>query len=137
LDAFYGWLKRIRPQVPPKSKFGEAIQYCLNHWDGLNAYLLDGRLEIDNSRSERSIKSFVMGRKSWLFSNTPKGAQSSAIIYSVIESAKENHLKPMQYLIWLFEQMPNAAIDDVKVLDRFLPWSDAIPDSCRMPSPKA
>ena len=137
LDEFYGWLKRIRPQVPPRSKFGEAIQYCLNHWDGLNAYLLDGRLEIDNSRSERSIKSFVMGRKSWLFSNTPKGAHSSAIIYSIIESAKENHLKPMQYLIWLFEQMPNAAIDDVKVLDRFLPWSDAIPDTCRMPSPIA
>jgi hypothetical protein len=137
LDAFYGWLKRIRPQVPPRSKFGEAIQYCLNHWDGLNAYLLDGRLEIDNSRSERSIKPFVMGRKAWLFSNTPKGAHSSAIIYSIIESAKENHLKPMQYLIWLFEQMPNADIDDVKMLDRFLPWSDAIPDTCRMPSPIA
>ncbi len=137
LDEFHGWLKRMRPQVPPKSKFGEAIQYCLNHWDGLTAYLKDGRLEIDNSRSERSIKPFVMGRKAWLFANTPKGAESSALMYSIIESAKENHLKPMQYLIWLFEQLPNADIDDVKVLDRFLPWSDAIPDACRMPSTTA
>lgn len=134
LDEFHGWLKRMRPQVPPKSTFGQAILYCLNHWDGLTAYLLDGRLEIDNSRSERSIKPFVIGRKSWLFSNTPKGAQSSAIIYSIIESAKENRLKPMPYLIWLFEQMPNADLHVIKVLDRFLPWSDAIPDSCRMPS---
>ena len=136
LDAFHDWLRRIRPQVPPKSKFGQAILYCLNHWDGLCAYLQDGRLEIDNSRSERSIKSFVMGRRAWMFSNTPKGAQSSAIIYSIVESAKENHLKPMPYLIWLFEQMPNVAIDDVKVLDSFLPWSDTVPDGCRMPSPK-
>ena len=58
-------------------------------------------------------------------------------MYSIIESAKENHLKPMQYLIWLFEQLPNADIDDVKVLDRFLPWSDVIPNACRMPSTTA
>lgn len=132
LDEFYVWLKRMRPQVPPKSIFGKAITYCLNHWQGLNAYLLDGRLDIDNSKSERSIKSFVMGRKSWLFSNTPRGALSSAITYSIIESAKENQLKPMQYLIWLFKQMPNADIADVKVLDSFLPWSDEIPQECRM-----
>ncbi len=136
LDEFYLWLKRMRPQVPPKSKFGQAITYCLNHWQDLGGYLCDGRLDIDNSNSERSIKSFVMGRKSWLFSNTPRGAQSSATIYSIIESAKDNQLKPMQYLIWLFQQMPNADIDDVNVLDSFLPWSDQIPQDCKMLSLK-
>jgi transposase len=132
LDEFYLWLKRMRPQVPPKSKFGQAIKYCLNHWQGLNAYLLDGRLAIDNSISERSIKNFVMGRRSWLFSATPKGAQSSAIIYSIIESAKENQLKPMPYLIWLFNQMPNTDLNDVNVLDSFMPWSDQVPQACKM-----
>lgn len=133
LDEFHTWLKEMRPKVPPKSKFGEAINYCLNHWDSLIGYLLDGRLEIDNNRSERSIKPFVLGRKAWLFSNTPKGARSSAIIYSIVESAKENRLKPFNYLIWLLECLPNVNIDDVKVLDGFLPWSVSVPLSCRMP----
>ena len=134
LDEFRTWLREMRPKVPPKSKFGEAINYCLNHWEGLNTYLLDGRLEIDSNRAERSIKPFVMGRKAWLFSNTPVGAASSATIYSIVESAKENQLKPFDYLIWLLEHLPNADLADVKVLDGFLPWSDSVPLSCRMPS---
>ena len=107
----------------------------MNNWVGLNGYLLDGRLEIDNNRSERSIKSFIIGRKAWLFSNTPKGAQSSAMIYSMVESDKENRLKPFNYLIWLLESLPNVDIANVKVLDTFLPWSDSVPQDCRMPSP--
>jgi len=81
------------------------------------------RLEMDNNSAERAIKPFVMGRKAWLFSNTPKGAESSAILYSIVKTAKGNRLKPYPYLVWLFEQMPNAHITDVKVLDRFLFFS--------------
>ena len=77
----------------PKSKLGEAITYSLNQWDKLTAFLAAGRLEIDNNRSERAIKPFVIGRKNWLFANTPRGAKTSATIYSVIETAKENRLK--------------------------------------------
>ena len=137
LAEFHAWLKKMRPKVPPKSKFGEAIKYCLNHWDGLNGYLLDGRLEIDNNRSERSIKSFVLGRKAWLFSNTPRGAMSSAMIYSIVESARESRLKPFDYLIWLLENLPNVDMDDIKVLDSFMPWADSVPMSCRMPVPQS
>ena len=94
--------------------------------------MLDGRLEIDNNRSERSIKPFVIGRKNWLFSNTPKGAIASATIYSIVETAKENRLKPFEYLKYLFEQLPNLEIKDQNAVDTLLPWSALLPDYCRM-----
>lgn len=133
LDEFHTWLKRQRQQTLPKSAFGQAITYCINQWDVLNSFLLDGRLEIDNNRAERSIKPFVIGRKNWLFSNTPRGAKASAIIYSIIETAKENHLKPYDYLIYLFEQLPNFDKGGDTVIDSLLPWSNTLPDNCRMP----
>lgn len=83
LDAFLALLNKQSSQVFPKSAFGQAIHYCLGQWDKLEAFLRDGRLEIDNNRSERSIKPFVIGCKNWLFANTPRGAQASAIIYSL------------------------------------------------------
>jgi len=72
----------------PKSAFGQAIGYSLKQWQKLNAFFADGRLEIDNNRAERSIKLFVIGRKNWLFANTPRGAKASATIYSIVETAK-------------------------------------------------
>ena len=133
LDEFYIWLKKQKQQTLPKSAFGQAITYCLNQWDGLNSFLLDGRLEIDNNRAERSIKPFVIGRKNWLFTNTPRGARGSAIIYSIIETAKENNLKPYNYLVYLFEQLPNIDTVDQAAIDSLLPWSDTLPEECRMP----
>ena len=133
LDEFHLWLKAMQPHVPPKSLFGKAINYCLNQWEGLNNFLLDGRLDIDNNYSERIIKGYAVGRKNWLFCNTQRGADSSAVIYSIVETAKANNLKPMQYLTWLFNQLPNCDITDVNVLDSFLPWSSQIPQECKMP----
>lgn len=112
LEAFSAWLHQMKDQVLPKSTFGQAVQYCLNQWESLTNYLKDGRLEIDNNRSERSIKPFVIGRKNWLFSNTPRGAKASAIIYSIIETAKENNLNPYNYLTYLFERLPNIDLKD-------------------------
>lgn len=127
VDNFREWLRYQRPRVLPRSPLGSAIQYCLNQWEKLTAFLLDGRLELDNNRSERSIKPFVIGRKNWLFSNTPKGAASSAIIYSIVETAKENGLNPFKYLKYLFDNLPNANISDNKVIDEFMPWSETCP----------
>lgn len=101
VEAFLAWLKFHAPKVLPKSTFGQAISYCRNQWDKPVVFLEDGRLELDNNRGERSIKPFVIGRKNWLFSNTPKGAKASAIIYSIVESAKENNLSPYAYLKYL------------------------------------
>jgi len=115
----------------PKSTFGKAVTYCWNQWAKLLVYLEDGRLEIDNNRAERSIKPFVIGRKNWLFANTPKGATASAIIYSIIESAKENNLNPYAYLTHLFEQLPNITTDQLEAL---LPHSATLPDGCRVPA---
>lgn len=124
------WLKTQEQKVLPKSTLGQAITYCLNQWDKLVAFLEDGRLEIDNNRSERSIKPFVIGRKNWLFSNTPKGARTSAVIYSIVETAKENGLNPYYYLRYLFEKLPNIDLTDLDALDKLLPWSTTLPIIC-------
>ena len=132
LDAFRSWLKNQAPRVLPKSALGQAIKYCLNQWDKLEAFLQDGRLELDNNRSERSIKPFVIGRKNWLFTNTPRGARASAVIYSIVETAKENNLNPLAYLTYLFEQLPNIDTKDPGELDKLLPWSATLPIACRV-----
>lgn len=106
LDAFLAWLKQQKSRTLPKSATGKAIAYGLNQWDKLMGFMKDGRLEIDNNRSERAIKTFVIGRKNRLFANTARGAKASAAIYSVMETAKENGLNPFQYLQYLFEQLP-------------------------------
>lgn len=94
--------------------------------------MLDGRLELDNNRSERSINPFVIGRKAWLFSNTARGATSSAIIYSVVETAKENGLNPFTYIKHLLEMLPNMGIEDKDEMDSVLPWSTTLPDVCKV-----
>ena len=99
LDALLAWANDLIPRTAPKSALGKALHYLKEQWPYLVRYLEDGRLELSNNRAERSIKPFVMGRKGWLFSNTPAGAQASAVIYSLIETAKENVLDPYRYLL--------------------------------------
>lgn len=133
LEAFLAWLHKTKEESLPQSHLGKAIQYCLNQWTPLNAFLLDGRLEIDNNRSERSIKPFVISRRDFLFCITPRGARASAVTFSLTESAKENDLKPFEYLEYLLKELPNASTDD---LDKFMPWSQSIPQHCRTPKRK-
>ena len=132
LDEFYIWLKHQRPRITPKSTTGKAVNYCLNQWDKLCNYLLDGRLYCDNNISERSIKGFVISRKNFLFCNTPNGATSSAMIYSIIETSKANKLKPFEYLTYLLKMLPNVNVKDQSVLDSLMPWSLELPESCRL-----
>jgi transposase len=133
VDAFSAWLRKQKSRVLPKSTLGLAITYCLNQKEKLEAFLKDGRLELDNNRSERSIKPFVIGRKNWLFSNTVRGAKASATIYSIIETAKENGLNPFPYLTYIFEALPQLLDpNDPEALDKFLPWSASIPQDCKM-----
>jgi transposase len=133
LDIYYAWLRQQKSRTMPKSLIGQAIAYSLNQWEKLTAFLKDGRLEIDNNRSERSIKPFVIGRKNWLFANTPRGATASAAIYSVIETAKENGLHPFRYLMYLFEELPQLAnLKEPQVLEPYMPWSSSLPEACRL-----
>lgn len=132
LDDFLVWIKYHIPKALPKSTFGTALNYCKNQWHKLTRFLKDGRLELDNNRSERAIRPFVIGRKNWIFSNTPKGAKASAIIYSVVETAKENNLKPFEYFKFILEKLSNIDIDDEFEIENLLPWSDNIPNYCKI-----
>lgn len=134
LDKLRVWLDDMEAKVLPKSALGAAVTYCRNQWSKLTVFLQDGRLEIDNNRSERAIKPFVIGRKNWLFANSARGAHSSAVIYSLVETAKENGLAPFPYLTYLFEQLPNLPLKDPEALDQLLPWSETIQAKFRVPA---
>jgi len=123
VEEFRKWLGDVMAAILPKSLFGVAVKYALNQWEKLVRFLEDGRIEISNNRAERSIKPFVIGRKNWLFANTPKGAHASAIIYSIVETAKENLLDPYAYLTHLFEKLPNMDCNSIEALDQLLPWN--------------
>ena len=129
LDALLVWANELMPKTAPKSVLGKALHYLLAQWPYLMCYLEDGRLELSNNRAERSIKPFVMGRKNFLFANTPGGAQSSAVIYSLIETAKENGLDPYRYLLWILRTAPKLARSDADWPARLLPAM--APAECR------
>ena len=121
LDALLLWANDMQAKTAPKSALGRAIHYLLEQWPYLTRYLEDGRLELSNNRAERSIKPFVMGRKNWLFANTPGGAQASAMIYSLIETAKENKLDPYKYLLWVLQSAPGLSQADEFWAEKLLP----------------
>lgn len=127
-DAFFGWVEGLG--ALPKSPLGKPVTYTLSQQKYLENVFLDGRAEISNNRCERSVKRFVMGRKAWLFSNTPGGAVASSIMYSIIETAKENGLHPYYYMKYLLEVLPSSTTENV---DDFLPWSQNLPMDCRVP----
>jgi transposase len=106
LNRIYDWLVKHQPQVLPKSLLGQAISYALNHWKALNVYVEDGRLEIDNNRSERCIKGIVLGRKNYLFMGGVKGGKAAAVIYSLIETCKQNDVDPVAYLADVLARVP-------------------------------
>ena len=126
-EAFFAWAETVN--VPPKLTISRAITYLLNQRQWLMNVFLDGRLELSNNRAERSIKPFVMGRKNWLFCNSVSGANASAVAFSIIETAKENNLKPFEYLNFLLETLPNAT---TSALDNLLPWIKDLPSEIRM-----
>ena len=130
------WLKIKEKETLPKSSLGRAIKYCLNQWGKLEVFMLDGRLEISNNKTERAIKPFVIGRKNFLFSKSPRGATASAITYSIIERLKANNLNPFYYLEYLFEKLPNINPENLEELDQLLPWSGLIPEICKIPNKK-
>jgi len=127
-DDFFDWAGSIH--ALPKSLLGEAVHYALSQRKYLENVYLDGRLELSNNAAERALRPFVQGRKQWLFSNTPNGAESSSIYYSLIETAKENKLNPFQYIKYLLENLPTAKTSELETL---LPWSESLPEVCRVP----
>jgi transposase len=111
LEEFKAWMDKRVEQIPPKSLLGKAFSYALSNWPRLIRYLEDGRLKPDNNAAENAIRPFVIGRKNWLFAGHPKGANASATLYSLIETAKACGLEPYRYLRFLFERIPYASTE--------------------------
>ena len=127
LDALLAWANTRT--AAPKSSLGKALSYLKEQWLYLLNYLKDGRLELSNNRAERSIKPFVIDRKNFLFANTPSGAKSSAVIFSLIQTASENGLDPYRYLTWLVSSAAVMDLTQPVVVRSLLPWN--APASCK------
>lgn len=132
LEAFFEWLHTLEDAVDRSSKIGEAVLYTLNQETYLKRYLEDGHLSIDNSAAERALKNFAIARRNWLFSKSIRGAQASATVYSITETALLNGLKPYNYLSYVLEKMKDlGAFPEKEEMIELLPWSSSLPEDCR------
>lgn len=121
------WLDASLLKAPPKSLIGKAMHYVNHNWEKLNRYLEDGIIPIDNNATENAIRPFVVGRKNWLFSDTPKGAHANANLYTLIETVKGHGIEPYAYLRQVFEKLPQmTTVDEMETL---LPWNLKTPDT--------
>jgi transposase len=115
------WLEKSLPQVPPKTAIGKALGYLHGQWPKLTVFLTDGQVPLDNNPAENAIRPFVIGRKNWLFSHTPRGAHASGALYSLLETAKANGLEPHAYLLDVLTRLPACQSDDT--VRALLPWN--------------
>lgn len=124
IDEFWDWIYKTAPIVLPKTKLGKAIAYAINQKPYMENYLEDGRCAISNNAAENAIRPFTVGRKNWLFCDTVKGANASAAIYSIVETAKANHINVRKYLERIFEVMPTEDWrNNPDVIEGLMPWS--------------
>lgn len=132
VEAFFAWVKANEGKVPKKSETGKGFTYCLNQEKYLKVFLEDPAIPLDNNYAETALCSFCVGKNNWHVIDTINGAESSAIAYSLAESAKANNLKPYDYFRYVLEEIPKH-MDDVSLdfLNDLLPWSEALPQTCR------
>ncbi len=131
MDKLKAWLDRQQSLVPPQSLLGKAITYGQNQWKYLVRYLDSGVLDIDNNAAERAIKPFVIGRKNWLFAQSVKGARASAVLYSMIETAKANGLEPYAWLRHVLTELPQ--LEKGVSVDHLLPMN-LTPEAIKIPA---
>lgn len=133
VDSYFAWAKSIQ-QNPndASSKTIRGINYSINQEPYLRRFLEDGMIPLDNNAAERSVKNFCVGKHSWHVIDSKNGAETSAILYSIAETAKANDLKPFEYFKFLLEQILIHQDDaPADYMDDIVPWSDKLPDSCR------
>ena len=132
VDAYFAWAKQNVLAVTPKSKTANGLTYSINQEKYLRTFLEDGEVPMDNNSAEQSIRPFCVGKKNWVMIDTIAGAEASAIIYSIAETAKANNLKPYNYFEYLLTEIPKHMDDhDVSFCEDLLPWSDKLPPECR------
>lgn len=130
LEVFWCWLDSLN--TLKGSALGKAVTYAKNQKPYMENYLLDGRCSLSNNAAENAIRPSTVGRKNWLFADTPKGASASAIVYSLVETAKANGLNVNKYLEYVLQFM--SAIDwrnNPEFLDEIMPWDAGVQKRCR------
>ena len=136
LEEYFAWLKTLDPEKG--SKLEEAVRYSLNQKQQLSAFIDNGEIPISNNLAENAIRPFALGRKNWLFCDTTKGAESSAIVYSLVESAKANGIEPFAYLQHVLVNMPylgkSLSHED---LESLMPWAPDIQQDYKIPNSDA
>lgn len=137
LEAFWSWVEATSNLYTTNEKLTTALTYTKNQRRYLETFLEDGRIPLSNNRVESHIKPFCNARKSWLFADSPKGAVASAIVYSIVETAKANDLNTYEYLKYLLTNIPNLDIHNhPERLEHYLPWSKQLPQECRLADSK-
>lgn len=136
VEEFFAWIRKVQADrtVLPKGETAKGIAYCLNQEEYLRVFLSDGEVPIDNLASERALRTFTIGRKNWMTINTVRGAQASAMIYSISETARANDLNVYYYVKHLLEglleiELADGSIDE-KELEQLMPWSKELPAEC-------
>ena len=139
VEDFFAWAKQQAAEcaVPPKSRTGQGLNFVIHQEKYLKVFLTDGDIPIDNSASERAIRTSCIGKKNWMFHNTAKGAGASTLVYSISETAKLNNLRPYYYFRHILTELPKYCdekgnIDPAK-LDHLMPWAEELPEECRKP----
>ena len=136
VEEYFAWVKQVLADKTalPKGKAAQGLQYSINQEEYLKVFLTDGEVPIDNSASERALRNFTVGRKNWVTINTVRGAQASAIIYSITETARANDLNVYYYIKYLLSGLPSL-IDkkgniEKSMLEPLMPWSKTLPADC-------
>ena len=136
VEEYFAWIKEVFRQgmVLPKSETAKGLAYSINQEEYLKVFLTDGEVPIDDSASERALRNFTIGRKNWMTINTVRGAQASAVIYSITETARANGLNVYYYIKYLLEQLVTLVDEQGNIeqseLEPLMPWSKSLPVDC-------
>lgn len=136
LEEYFAWLSTVHPEKG--SKLEEAVRYSISQKQKLCAFLDNGEVPISNNLAENAIRPFTLGRMNWLFCDTPKGADASAVVYSLVESAKANGIEPFAYLQHVLVQLPYLGkTQSHGELESLMPWASYIQQNFKMKNSNA
>ena len=131
VDAYFAWVKHKYTQVTHNSNIGKALAYSIHQEPYLRTFLTDGDVPMDNNYAEQAIRPFTIGRKNFVLIDSSNGARASAMIYSLVETAKANHLNVYEYFELLLTEIPKHMNDtNLSFLDKLLPWSPNVQEKC-------
>ena len=128
VDEYFAWVKKNQRYVDPESKTGQAFTYSVNQEQYLRVFLEDPELSMDNNLAEQAIRPFTLGRKNWVMIDTIKGAEASAVLYSLSETSRANGLRSYEYFRYLLTELPKHIHDfETEIPESLFPWSEDFP----------